>query len=114
MSDQQPESLTSQQIAGQIPGGIDYSDGRVVRVCTGANCSPAGEQVVRELRELDTKATPTSCHGAIGGCAINGSLEGEMCYATVPRITDEGIIPVEVCVRPRVSVANDPTNKKAA
>lgn len=90
------ETLKTSQVVDEIPGGIYFGADRAVTVC-GANCV-GREQVVMALREAGVSVEQNGCHGAIGGCAMNGVLD-QGAYATLQRQTTEGIRPIEVAIQ---------------
>lgn len=91
MQEYEPSSISQ-----ATPGGIYYGPDRTVKIC-GANC-PDKDIITEELRLEGISVRQTGCHGAIGGCAVSGTLETGT-YATVPMNTENGIIKTEVIIR---------------
>ncbi len=99
------EILSPQQLIHDLPGGI-RSDQQIqqIDVC-GANC-PDRQPVVNDLLRLsqelgfEVRIISSGCHGAIGGCAVNGALECGA-YVTIPVSSATGVVDSEVIVRSR-------------
>lgn len=90
------QELKTFEVSQAALGGIYFGDDRTVKVC-GANCVDR-EAITEELRAQGVPVRQTGCHGAIGGCAMSGTLESGT-YATVPMQTDAGIVATEVIIR---------------
>lgn len=99
------EILSPQQLIHNLPGGIRCGQQiQQIDVC-GANC-PDRQPVVNDLLRLsqelgfEVRIVSSGCHGAIGGCAVNGVLESGA-YATIPVSSAIGMVDSEVVVRSR-------------